>query len=120
MENNRPVNIASQVREHALRLRVKEFGIPPIKDGVVVGRKSPIGAEALQRCLALLCTDRFVRLNVPDDDIIEDVFVRASILKKLPLEKLLAFIVKTLRPIMSDSEILLLDVDLEIIIEGSL
>lgn len=106
-------------KEEFLKVRVKEFGIPPIKDGLIVGRKAPIGPEAMERCLKLLCNEHFQRLK-PDDDVIEEIFLRSSILKKISAAKMIQMILENMKPIMCDSEILVLDIKLEVFLEGAL
>lgn len=109
--------IQSHTREQYIRVRVKPLEIPPIKDGVVIGNRAAIGAEAMQRTLQLVSIEKFEIITFPDDDIVSHALVRTAITKKIPAEKLSKFIKLRLKPLMTDGEILLLDIDVEMVVE---
>ena len=60
-------------------LRIKEFEIPPVQDGLVLGKKSPVGAVAMRKALPLLHPAAFEHFKVKDE-VIGDIFVRSNIL----------------------------------------
>ncbi|MEK7347749.1 MAG: hypothetical protein AABZ94_02650 [Candidatus Eisenbacteria bacterium] len=99
-----------------IRARVKEFGVPPIHDGLVVGKRAPIGCAALRQCLKLLAPSAFEHIEI-EDDVISDILVRHQILKRIPQETLIAFVVERIKPLMGDEEILHLDLEAEVILE---
>ena len=49
-------------------LRPRKFDIPPIRDCLVIGRKSPIGCVAIKKALKFLRGDSFDDLRPDDDD----------------------------------------------------
>jgi hypothetical protein len=98
---------------YALRVRVKEFGIPPIHDGLVMGKRSPIGCAAMRKCLDLLVAAPFEHVEI-DDDVIGDLLVRKTILLRIPRDTLAGFVVKNLKPLMSAEEVLHLDLEAEV------
>ena len=55
------------------RLRARRFDVPPIRDGLVIGRKSPVGRVAIRNALALLRGDSFDDLRLDDD--VSDILV---------------------------------------------
>jgi hypothetical protein len=108
------------VKEQLLRLRVKEFEMPPIKDGMIIGKRAPIGAEAMERCLTLLCTDDFTRLKLENDEIVDAIFIRSALLKRVSSERILELVRTSLKPMMTATEILMMDLQLEITLESKL
>jgi len=48
-----------------LHARIKEFAIPPITDGLVIGKEASIGTVALQKALNLLIPDHFAVCSKP-------------------------------------------------------
>jgi hypothetical protein len=104
--------------EKALRVRVRALEIPPIKDGLLIGRDAAIGGDAMLRTLRLMTNEKFERLAVKDD-IIQDFIVRTSILRKLGAEKLIEFARERIKPLMSETELLMLDIEVELVIEDN-
>lgn len=104
----------------AVRVRIREFSIPPVTDALVIGKKAPIGSQAMSRALSLLHVAPFEHVPLEDDDVIEDVLVRASVLNKIPRAKLLELVRKRIKPFMSTDEVINLDVRPELIIEERL
>lgn len=101
---------------HVLRARVREFGIPPIRDGIVLGKQSPVGCVALRNVLGLLGGSPFAHMELADE-VISDVIVRQAILRRIPKEKLIAFVLDRIKPLMGPEEILHLDLEVEILLE---
>lgn len=100
----------------SLRAQVREFVIPPIRDGLILGRQSAIGHVAIGKALSLLSTTSFERVPV-EDDVIGDIIVRSSILRKLEAQRLVHFVLTEIKPLMGPEEILHLGIDLETVIE---
>jgi hypothetical protein len=92
--------------------------IPPIKDGLVVGRDAAIGGEAMVRTLRLMTNEKFDRI-VLDDELVHEVIVRSAVLRKIGRERLISFVLKRVKPVMSETELLLLDIEVELVIEAS-
>ncbi|HKB91444.1 MAG TPA: hypothetical protein VKC60_13075 [Opitutaceae bacterium] len=109
---------ATESNDQYLRVRLKALEIPPIKDGVVIGRGAAIGAEALRRTMKLISREPFDHFSVKDD-IISDVIIRASVLKKITREKCEKFILTRVKPVMSETELLMLDIEIEVVMEAS-
>jgi hypothetical protein len=105
--------------EKTIRVRVRALEIPPIKDGLVIGRDAAIGGEAMLRTLRLMTNEKFERIQIKDP-MIDDIIVRAAILRKLGRDRLLEFVVKRVKPLMAETELLMLDIEVELLIEHSL
>ncbi|MBL3601736.1 MAG: hypothetical protein JMN25_18040 [gamma proteobacterium endosymbiont of Lamellibrachia anaximandri] len=103
-------------RHHTIRARITEFVLPPIDDGLVLGRRSPIGHVAVSRALSLLTTTPFEHVEV-DDEVIGDVLVRSAILRKISVDQLREFVLSSIKPIMGADEIIQLNIEVEITLE---
>ena len=53
-----------------------------------------------------------------EDDVISDIIVRGAILRRIPKDKLIAFVLSQIKPLMTVDEILHLDLEVEVEIEG--
>lgn len=111
---------SSAPTEQYVRVRLKALEIPPIKDGIVIGRAAPIGAEAMMRTLKLMSNERFVHIAIKQDDIVSDAIVRESVIRKLKEDKLRNFILTRIRPLMADNELLMLDMEIEVVVEDTI
>ena len=100
-----------------LQTRIKEFAIPPITDGLVIGREASIGTVALQKALNLLIPDHFEHLVI-DDEIISDVLIKSILLRRLTKDRLVKFLMDQIKPFMSAQDILQVQLDLEILLTG--
>jgi hypothetical protein len=106
--------------EQYVRVRVKALEIPPVKDGIVIGKAAPIGPEAMMRTLKLMSKEEFVHLSLEKDDIVSDAIVRQSVLRKFKESKLQAFILARIKPLMTATELLILDMEIEVVVEDTL
>ena len=104
--------------EKLLRVRLRALEMPPIKDGLVIGIDAAIGGEAMARTLRLMTNEKFDRILIKDD-IIAEVVVRSAILRKIGKDRLLSFVLRRVKPVMAETELLLLDIDVELVIEDS-
>ena len=105
--------------EQLIRVRVKALEIPPIKDGIVIGRDAAIGGEAMVRTLRLMTNEKFERFTLPKDEIVQDVILRSSVVRKLGKDRVLKFVMDRIKPVMTESELLMLDIDIELVIEDT-
>ncbi|OGI51063.1 MAG: hypothetical protein A3E57_01405 [Candidatus Muproteobacteria bacterium RIFCSPHIGHO2_12_FULL_60_33] len=102
--------------KHSVKARVREFGVPPIHDALILGRRSAIGCVAMRKALSLLVAQPFEHIEF-EDDVIGNILVRAAILRRVPREKLIEFVRTHIKPMMADNEVLHLDLEVEVIIE---
>jgi len=110
---------SSTPTEQYVRVRLKALEIPPIKDGIVIGKAAPMGAEAMMRTLKLMSNERFIHITIKDD-IVSDAIVRESVIRKLKEEKLRSFILTRIRPLMAENELLMLDMEIEVVVEDTI
>ena len=109
----------SQTGSRALNvtLRIREFLVPPISDGLVLGKTCPIGATAMKKALSLLQTSTFDHFKVKDDDVVGDIFVRSSILKRVSRKQIFQLVLDRVKPLMSENEIMHLNIEAELVVE---
>jgi hypothetical protein len=105
-----------ETRHHSIRARITEFLLPPIDDGLVLGRDSPIGHVAIGRALSLLTVTPFEHVEV-DDEVIGDILVRSAILRKISADQLREFVLASIKPLMGPEEIIQLNIEVEIRLE---
>ena len=103
---------------YSLSARVSEFDIPPVTDGVVIGTHSPIGFSAISKAMDLLGGNHFQTIEL-EDDTISHVIVRRTIMRRLPEDRLVAFILERVKPLMCQQEIVHLELDVKVAIEES-
>ena len=108
---------SSPAPKFVLQARIKEFAIPPITDGLVIGRDASIGTVALQKALNLLIPDHFEHLTI-DDEIIADILIKTILLRRMTKDRLVKFIMGQVKPFMSAQDILQVQLDLEILLTG--
>jgi hypothetical protein len=110
--------MAAQVHRPFLKARIREFALPPINDGLVLGCRAPIGCTAMCKALELLVTLPFEHIPV-EDEVIGDILVRQAILRKVSKEYLIDFVLHRIKPLMGPEEILHLELTAELLIEAS-
>jgi hypothetical protein len=108
---------SSGAQKFLIQARIKEFAIPPITDGLVIGRQGSIGAVALQKALNLLIPDHFEHITI-DDEIVADVLIKSILLRRLTKDRLVKFIIEQIKPFMSSQDIVHVQLDLEISLAG--
>ncbi len=101
---------------YSLSVRVNEFMLPPVTDGLILGKDAPIGFQAITKALNLLIADNLESIEL-EDDTISHVLVRRSILRRIPKDKLVAFLMERVKPLMCRKDVLRLDIKAEVILE---
>jgi len=76
-----------------MTLRLSEFEIPPMQDLLLVGRKAPIGPEAVRRMVDAVSPQQYEIIHL-DHDTFEAVVLKKSLLKFLPQEQLLPVVLE--------------------------
>jgi len=99
-----------------IRAQLSEFSLPPITDGLVLGKLTPIGHVAVGKALSLLTTTAFEHIQI-DDDVIGDVLIRTAVLRKTSKQQIINFILQEIKPLMGAEEIIHLDIKIEVFLE---
>ncbi len=103
-------------KSNVIRAQLSEFSLPPVADGLVLGKSSSIGHVAISKALSLLTTTAFDHLQI-DDEVISDVLIRTAILRKTSKEQLINFVLQEIKPMMGAEEIIHLDLTVEVLLE---
>lgn len=106
------------VATYKLSARITDFSMPPISDGLVVGKDSPIGHSAINRALQLLAPNKYQCIPV-DDDVVGHVILRRNLLIRVSEGNWVAFVRDRIKPLMSAEEILDLALTVEVRISDS-
>lgn len=98
--------------------RVSEYQIPPFRDALVLGREASIGCHAVRRALTLLVKTPFTHIEL-DDPVIADILIRENLLRRVPQERVIAFVLEHIKPLMGVEEIMQVDLDIEVTVTAS-
>lgn len=98
-------NAGDTGRKAFITIRMSEFEIPPIQDVLLIGRKAPIGSEAVQRMIDVLSPDQYEILNINEGPF-EAVVFRKSLSKMITRDKLVSVILNEGYKIASESSVL--------------
>lgn len=101
-----------------INARVSEYAIPPIRDMLVLGKDSPIGCIAMRRALELLIKTPFEHIELENDDVISDILVRVPILKRVPKEQLINYVLTHIKPLLGQEEVLHVEVDVSVFLSS--
>jgi hypothetical protein len=102
-----------------LRIRLSHFHLPPVESALAIGKRAPIGANAMAKALEEILPATFIKIEI-DHPTIEALILRASHLQIVPRERLVALLVKHSESFMSDSEILHVDIRVQVNVAESL
>ena len=78
----------SSKRKIQLNIRFSEFELPPMQDILVIGRRAPIGPEAVRRMADALAPEQY-ELILFDDGPVEAIAVRTSLFRWISKDILL-------------------------------
>jgi hypothetical protein len=102
-----------------LRIRLAHFHLPPVESALAIGKKAPIGANAMSKALEEILPSTFKKIDV-EHPVIEAIILRAAHLQIVPKERLVALLIKHAEAFMSDSEILHVDIRVQVNVAESL
>ncbi|NDU87004.1 MAG: hypothetical protein G3I09_02290 [Ferrovum sp.] len=105
-------------RKSFLNTRISEYVVPPIKDMLVLGKDAPIGCIAMRRALELLVKMPFEHIEIKGDDVISDILIRQSLLRRLSREGLMQHVLTHIKPLMGAEEVLHAELDVQVQLDG--
>jgi hypothetical protein len=100
-----PVMSDRPKRHVTVTMKMSRFELPPVESALVVGRKSPIGSNALEKALAEIMPGAFQRVEV-QHPVIEAVIVRTADARLVNADKLVDMFVRNAEGVMQDTEAL--------------
>jgi len=92
-------------RIYNLNFEVSNFEVPPIRDVLVIGKKSQVGSCGALTCMNALSPDAYELVNVDHKDI-EAILARKSLLKMIPGQKLIQTILDEVEGYMQPDSLL--------------
>ena len=81
------------LRKAEMTIRLSEFEIPPMQDALLVGKKAPIGPEAVRRMVDALSPEQYEIIRI-EHQVFEAAVLKRSLLKLLPEEKLVPILLE--------------------------
>jgi len=92
-------------RKATLSLKISEFEVPPMQDLLIIGKKAPIGPEAVKRMAQALSPEQFTIVKLEHAKI-EAVLIRNSLLQMLDEQVLMQIITEEADRLISDNTVL--------------
>ncbi len=92
-------------RKATLSLKITEFEVPPMQDMLIIGRKAPVGPEAVRRMAEALSPDQFVVVKLEHSKI-EAVLVRKTIFEMMNQDILMAIVLEEAEGLISETMVL--------------
>lgn len=81
------------LRKAEMTIRLSEFEIPPMQDALLVGKKAPIGPEAVRRMVDAVSPEQYEIIRI-EHQVFEAAVLKRSLLKLLPEDKLLPILLE--------------------------
>jgi hypothetical protein len=88
-----------------ITVRFSEFEIPPMQDILLVGKKAPIGPEAVRHMVDALSPEQYVVVEV-NHAVIEALVIRKSLLRMIAQEQLVPFLLQETEKIISEGTVI--------------
>ncbi|TBL74673.1 hypothetical protein EYB31_25505 [Paenibacillus thalictri] len=92
-------------RRASLSMKMTEFEMPPMQDLLIIGKRAPIGPEAVRRMAEALSPEQFSILKI-DHPKVEGVLIRKSLLEMLDKHLLLEIILEEADRLINESMVL--------------
>jgi hypothetical protein len=105
---------ASSSRHVRLSLTLREFALPPVRDGVVIGKRAAIGPRGLFEALDRMLPGIYELVSVTGHEVVEAVIVRKSRFRLVERERLVRLCLRHAEPLMDDSTVM------EVVVEGEI
>lgn len=86
---------------------------------LVLGVDSPIGCIAARQPLKLLVRMPFQHIEIRDDDVISDILVRETLLRRVKEQSLIDFVLTKVKPLMNADEIMQINMNIRILLSSS-
>jgi len=103
-------------RKASVTMQFSAFQLPPVQDALIIGKRTPVGANSIAKALQEMSPGIF-RLIKVDHPIIDALLVRESDLRKLSEEELVPRLLKHAENIMDETDTLHVKVSIEIVVE---
>lgn len=102
------------LRKADITIKLSEFEIPPMQDIMLVGKKAPIGPEAVRQMVDAVSPGQYEIIRLNDQEIFEAAVIKKSLLKLLPKEKLLSVVIEEGNRIASENMVVKAQINITI------
>lgn len=107
------INKKYSTRKALLNMRFTEFDLPPMQDVLLIGKRAPIGPEAVQRMIEALAPQQY-ELIILQDNHIEAVAVKITLYNLIGRDILIKSIVEEANRITDDKSLVKAKLDITI------
>ena len=101
-------------RQVRLALRLREFDLPPIGDGVVIGKRAPIGPVGLFEAIDRMLPGAYELVPVEGHAIAEAVIIHKRRFRLVERERLASILCSHAEPLMTETMVVRVEVDSEV------
>ena len=101
-------------RQADITIKLSEFEIPPMQDILLVGKRAPIGPEAVRRMVDAVSPEQYEIIRLNHDEVFEAVVIKKSFLRLLPKEKLLPIVIEEGKRIADDNVVVRAQINITI------
>ncbi|TMV52860.1 hypothetical protein FE783_01285 [Paenibacillus mesophilus] len=103
-------------RRATLSLKMSEFEVPPMQDLLVIGRKAPIGPEAVRRMAEALSPEQFTIIAIEHPKV-EAVLIRNSLLQMMDKDVLINIVLEEADRMISDTMVIRSELKIEVTVQ---
>lgn len=100
-----------------LGITMREFDLPPIGDGVLIGRRAAIGPRGLFEAIDRMLPGLYQLLPVEGHPVVEAVIVRSAKLRIVEQGTLVELFLRQAEALMTEGTIIRVDVDCEVAVQ---
>jgi hypothetical protein len=106
---------AENTVKYSVKLAFEEIKLPPFDEILILGRKCPQGKMGVHKSFEYLVPNEFESFEIPDSTIIEAIFIKKRLLKKISKDSIISILEEKVFPYISECEILKVDFKLKVI-----
>ena len=96
-----------------VRVRVRTFEIPLIRDVAVIGLAAPVNRVVMIKILGMMTPERFVGRDIRDP-IVKSIVAREAVIRKIGWPMLIKIVRRDITRLMAKSEIVGLKLEIEV------
>ncbi len=97
--------VTQSSKKAEITVRLSEFEIPPMQDALLVGKKAPIGPEAVRHMVDALSPEQYIVVDV-NHAVIEALVIRKSLLRMIAQEQLVPLLLQETEKIISEGMVI--------------
>lgn len=91
--------------QYSVTVALEPIKLPPVTDVLVLAKRHPQGKVGIMESFRFMAPDEFEFVDIDDPSVVvEAVLINRSILKRLPLEKVLEILERLVFPRVSEGE----------------